>query len=131
MDVQSLKASERGAVDHKISCWVEWCRTRRIYVPAARSNTLTRLQPKRIRAVEPDSFLDPDMPFFNTAIHALCEQPELAGEAECFLGVYWYRTNIKALAHQQNCARGTVYNRARRFAQRAELLGRTIRHKQC
>lgn len=67
------------------------------------------------------------MSYFNMAIHALCEQGVHDDEAECFLGIYWYNTHIKALAAQQQCARGTIYNRARRFAQRAESLSRSIR----
>ncbi|MDR5852368.1 hypothetical protein QCE79_34425, partial [Caballeronia sp. LZ003] len=61
------------------------------------------------------------------AIHALCERPDFAGDAECFLGVYWYRANIKVIAHQLQCSRGTVYNRARAFAKRAQSHGVMIR----
>ncbi|MDR5776709.1 MULTISPECIES: hypothetical protein [unclassified Caballeronia] len=128
MSEQGLNEGARNAADDKVHRWVAWCLTRRIFAPYVKSNVLARLQPaRRAMAREPDSFLDPEMPFFNMAIHALCEQGGRAHEAECFLGVYWYNANIKTLAYEQNCARGTIYNRARRFAERAESLSKSIR----
>lgn len=107
--------------------WVWWCRTRRLFVPPVKSNVLARLQKLRTPSVEPDAFLDAAMPFFNMAVHALCDRPEYEEEVEAFVGVYWYEVNIKALAREQRCARGTVYNRSRRFARRAHALSITIR----
>lgn len=128
MEEIELRTEERNAVDEKINCWVEWCRTRRILAAPVKGNILARLRPSRRTATaEPDSFLDADMPFLNAAIHALCEEFSLSDEAQCFLGVYWFRTNIKVLANLQNCARGTVYNRARRFGKRAQALSVVIR----
>ncbi|SAK69593.1 hypothetical protein AWB80_03583 [Caballeronia pedi] len=128
MTERDLSVSVRNAADDKVHRWVTWCLTRRIFAPYVKSNVLARLQPpRRLTVAEPDSFLDPQMPFLNMAIHALCEREELASDAECFLGVYWYHANIKALAYQQKCARGTIYNRARRFALRADVLSKTIR----
>ncbi|BEU21582.1 hypothetical protein [Paraburkholderia sp. 22B1P] len=115
-------------VDWQCNRWVWWCDTRRLFAPPVKSNLLARLQVnRRGAALEPDSFLDPEMPFFNMAVHALCDQAEYAQEAACFIGVHWYNCNIKALAREQQCARGTVYNRARSFARRALALSKTIR----
>lgn len=130
MSEQELSMCERHAADDLINQWVLWCRTRRIFVPAAKSNVLARLRPvRRTHTEEPDAFLDAEMPFLNMAIQTLCDRDELAGEAECFLAVYVYRKNIKTLAYEQKCTRGTVYNRARRFAIRAKALGRSISRK--
>lgn len=125
---RDMTKHDSHAADDLVYRWIEWCRTRRLFAPPVKSNVLARLRPsRRIRTGEPDSFLDAEMPYFNMAIHALCEHPEYAGEAECFLGVYWYRANIKSLAYQLDCSRGTVYNRARAFAKRAQSHSRSIR----
>lgn len=76
-----------------------------------------------------DIFLDKDIPYFNMAIHALCEDPELSGEAECFLAINWYDVSISAMSKNMKCARGTLYNRARRFARRAIALAEEIRRQ--
>lgn len=107
--------------------WVWWCMTRRLFAPTVKSNILARLQPRRSRSCEPDAFMDASMPYFNMAVHALCESPDSETEAVCFVGVHWYDVNIKELAREQKCARGTIYNRARAFAKRAEALSHTIR----
>lgn len=119
--------AESNESDAQAARWVWWCMTRRLFAPMVKSNILARLQPRRSRACEPDAFMDASMPFFNMAVHALCEQPEHRTEAACFVGVHWYDVNIKALAREQQCARGTIYNRARAFAKRADLLSHTIR----
>jgi hypothetical protein len=114
-------------VDAYVDRWVFWCGTRRLLAPTLKSNILARLQPAKIRTREPDAFMDASMPYFNMAVHALCEQQDQEKDAAAFLGVYWYRANIKGLARDHQCARGTVYNRARRFAQRAMSMRETIR----
>lgn len=118
---------ESNVWDARAARWVWWCWTRRLLAPSIKSNVLARLQVNRRRACEPDAFMDSEMPFFNMAVHALCDVPEHEIEAVCFIGVHWYDVNIKDLAREQQCARGTIYNRARKFAKRADLLSRTIR----
>lgn len=117
-------------VDELVARWVWWCETRRIFAPRPSSNALARLQPRRRRPVEPDSFLDPEMPYLNMAIHALCDQTDEQVAANSFLAVYWYRIPIKQVAYEMKCARGTVYNRARRFASSSITLARAIRRIQ-
>lgn len=114
-------------MDEQADRWVWWCRTRHYFAPAVKSNILARLQPKRGRSFEVDAFMDKEMPFFNMAVHALCDQQENTLEAACFIGVHWYQVNIKAMAKEQECARGTIYNRARRFARQAQSLSIVIR----
>ncbi|MBO1854495.1 hypothetical protein J4G52_13195 [Burkholderia cenocepacia] len=114
-------------VDELVARWVWWCETRRIFAPRPSSNVLARLQPRRRRPVEPDSFLDPAMPYLNMAIHSLCDQIDQQTCANAFLAVYWYRIPIKQVAYEMKCARGTVYNRARNFASRAAMLGKLIK----
>lgn len=128
MTEQELTTRQSNAADDSMNRWVDWCRTRRFFAPQVKQNVLARLQPpSALSAGEPDAFLESDMPYLNMAIHALCEQGGHEDEAECFLGIYWFRTNIKALAAERQCARGTIYNRARRFAIRAQSLSRSIR----
>lgn len=114
-------------IDAYVDRWVFWCATRRLLAPTVKSNILARLQPSKSRSREPDAFMDPEMPYFNMAVHALCEQQENEKAAAAFLGIYWYRANIKGLARDHQCARGTVYNRARSFARRAMAMRETIR----
>ena len=114
-------------IDAYCDRWAYWCFTRKYFAPPVQSNILARLQPRRVATSEPDAELDPQMPFFNMAVHGLCEEGMHDVEAICFAGVYWYSTNIKVLATEQKISRGTVYNRARRFAERARMLSKTIR----
>ena len=111
--------------DELAARWVWWCRTRHYFAPRVKSNILARLRPGG-RNFEPDAFLDKEMPFFNMAVHALCESALYEKEATCFVGMHWYDVNIKAFAKEQECARGTIYNRARRFARHAYLLSQSI-----
>lgn len=111
--------------DERAARWVWWCRTRHYFAPRVKSNILARLRPGG-RNFEPDAFLDKEMPFFNMAVHALCESALYEKEATCFVGMYWYDVNIKAFAKEQECARGTIYNRARRFARHAYALSQSI-----
>jgi len=113
-------------IDSYVDRWVLWCSTRRLLAPTVKSNILACLQPAKARR-EPDAFMDSSMPYFNMAVHGLCEQQGNEAEAAAFLGVYWYRANIKGLARDQQCARGTVYNRACRFARKAMAMRETIR----
>lgn len=61
-------------IDAYIDRWVFWCATRRLLAPTVKSNILSRLQPSKVRTREPVAFMDPSMPHFNMAVHALCEQ---------------------------------------------------------
>jgi hypothetical protein len=122
-----MEKFDEQTIDEQAERWVWWCNTRRYFAPTVKSNILARLQPKRGRTFEADAFMDKDMPFFNMAVHALCESGTADDEASCFVGVHWYRANIKAMAKEQECARGTIYNRARRFAMRAQSLSVVIR----
>jgi hypothetical protein len=126
-----MKAKElehKHAADDLAHRWVNWSRTRHLLAPTVKSNVLARLSTPGRVWVEPDAVMDAEMPFFNMAVHALCDQADYISEAVCFLGVYWYATCIKSLAREQQCARGTVYNRARAFSKRAALHCRTIRN---
>jgi hypothetical protein len=122
-----MEPNDDTIIDEQADRWVWWCRTRHYFAPAVKSNILARLQPKRGRAFDPDAFLDREMPFFNMAVHALCEQWIHEMDAACFLAVHWYGANIKAVAKEQQCARGTIYNRARRFSRQAQSLAIVIR----
>ncbi|NUX55936.1 hypothetical protein [Paraburkholderia youngii] len=132
--VAAERADKDARLEHKrvaddfANRWAHWSRTRRLLAPTVKSGVLARLTSPGGAWCEPDAVMDSEMPFFNMAVHALCDEPNHASEAVCFLGIYWYTTCIKALAREQGCARGTVYNRARAFSKRAKLLSRTIRN---
>ncbi|MBC8729999.1 hypothetical protein [Paraburkholderia sp. UCT2] len=122
------RLEHKHVADDFANRWVHWSRTRRFLAPTVKSSVLARLTSPGGARCEPDAVMDSEMPFFNMAVHALCDDPNHASEAVCFLGIYWYTTCIKALAREQACARGTVYNRARAFSKCATLLSRTIRN---
>jgi len=101
--------------------WAHWCHTRRYFAPPLPKNILARMQPADRVATEPDGPMDPDMSFFNMAVHALAaDEPE---EAACFTLFYYHQMrNIKAVAAQMNIGRRTFYDRMKRFGRRAYAL---------
>jgi hypothetical protein len=117
---------ENQNLDAMADRWVWWCETRRYFAPPVKQNILARFRPSK-QSFEPDAFMDAEMPFLNMAIHAMCEQGPHIKDAECFMGVHWYRMPKKTLAFHFKCERGTVYNRARRFMRNAVALAKTIR----
>ncbi|MFM0020896.1 hypothetical protein [Paraburkholderia azotifigens] len=117
-------------IDEYCDRWLWWCLTRRLYVPSGKLNILARLQPRRSPVRETDARLDPEMPYFNSALHGLFDEEGREDEAACFLGVYWYDAKIKQVAAELKCARGTVYNRARKFAQDAIRMSKALRKAQ-
>ncbi|MFP3638126.1 hypothetical protein [Paraburkholderia sp. SIMBA_054] len=114
-------------IDAYCDRWLWWSQSRRLYVPAGKLNILARLQPRRSAVRETDARLDPEMPYFNSALHGLFDEQGCEEEAACFLGVYWYDAKIKQVAAELKCARGTVYNRARKFAQDAIRMSKALK----
>jgi hypothetical protein len=128
LEARKKQLTHKHVADELALRWVHWSATRVLLAPQVKSNVLARVISPGGTWHEPDAEMDADMPFFNMAVHALCDQGVHVSEAVCFLGVYWYSSCIKALAQEQECARGTIYNRARAFSKRAMLLGKTIRN---
>lgn len=114
-------------IDKYCDRWLAWTQTRRLYVPSGKLNILARLQPRRSAVRETDARLDAEMPFFNAALHGLFDEEGREIDAACFLSLYWFDANIKQVAGELDCVRGTVYNRARRFAQDAIRMGKALR----
>lgn len=105
--------------------WREWCRTRGFYMPPKAKNILARMQPAKV-GQPPNADLLPDMPYFNMAIHALCEMND--PDAECFLLMFYCQVkNVKKVAYEMKIGRQTFYDRVNRFARRAYAMSRTIR----
>lgn len=105
--------------------WREWCRTRGFYMPPLAKNILARMQPSKV-GQPPNAELMPDMPYFNMAVHALCEMKD--NEAECFLLMYYCQVkNIKKVAYEMQIGRQTFYDRVNRFARRAYSMSLSIK----
>jgi hypothetical protein len=114
-------------IDKYCDRWLLWTQTRRLYVPSGKLNILARLQPRRSAVRETDARLDPEMPYFNSALHGMLEEPGREDDGACFLAVFWLDVRIKQVAAELKCARGTVYNRARKFAQDAIRMSKALR----
>jgi hypothetical protein len=97
--------------------WLDWCYTRKFFIPPGAKNILARMQPAKI-GVPPNAAMSADFAFFNMAVHALADMRD--ADAECFVKYYVYRVkNIKAVAGEMDIGRRTFYDRVTRFARRA------------
>lgn len=114
-------------IDKYCDRWLFWTQTRRLYVPPGKLNILARLQPRRSAIRETDARLDAEMPFFNSALHGMLEEEGREEDGACFLAVFWIDVRIKQVAAELKCARGTVYNRARKFAQDAIRMSKALK----
>ena len=110
--------------------WVEWCRTRKYYTTPTPKNILARLQPSPSKA-EPNGRNDPDMQFFNMAIHTLVDIGGNEEKYACFYFCYVLNArNIKTLTNELKISRQTYYNRVNDFARRAQSMARTLKRVQ-
>lgn len=107
--------------------WSSWCYTRRFYIKPGAQNLLARMQPSR-SGVEPNARNNPDMQYFNTAIHALADMKEHAEGLACFNLFYVDQApNVKVEAGKLGVARSTYYRRVRAFARKAYSLSISIK----
>lgn len=107
--------------------WIEWCRTRGYYLAPGAKNILARMQPSR-SGTPPNARNDPDMQFFNMAIHAMAD---MSGHKELFVcfSLYYieHAPDVKVEAERLEISRPTYYNRARSFARKAHSLSVSIK----
>ncbi len=99
--------------------WVNWCYTRRFYLQPAAQNILARMQPSK-SGEPPNARNDPNMQYFNMAIHAMADMSAHQETFACFKLCYIEQSNnVKRLAVQLGISRPTYYNRAKAFARKA------------
>ncbi|PUA19598.1 hypothetical protein [Glaciimonas sp. PCH181] len=99
--------------------WVNWCYTRRFYLQPGAQNILARMLPSKTGA-PPNARNDPDMQFFNMAIHAMADMPKHANGFACFKITYIEQPDsIKRAAANLEIDRSTFYRRANAFAKKA------------
>jgi hypothetical protein len=107
--------------------WASWCFTRRFYLKSGAQNILARMQPSRT-GVEPNARNNPDMQFFNMAIHTLADMKEYADARVCFTLMYVEQADhVKRQAEILGISRPTYYNRARSFARKALSLSHSLK----
>lgn len=110
--------------------WADWCNTRRFYLKPGGQNVLARMQPSR-SGNEPNARNNPDMQYFNMAIHALADMKEYAEGLACFKLFYVDQAvNIKREADKLGVARSTYYRRRVAFARKAYSMSISIKRVQ-
>ena len=124
-DDKITKADERGPRlnDHQLDAhcldWVRWCDTRKFYLRPAAQGLLGRMQPSKTKE-EPNIRNNPDMAFFNAAVHSLADMPDHAEGYACFRAKYMQTDElIKVHVAKMQISRVTYYTRARSFARKA------------
>jgi hypothetical protein len=107
--------------------WSWWCYTRKYYIAPGALNILARMQPRKI-GNPPDARINPDMQFFNMAIHFLADMQEHKEALVCFNLFYVeHAANIKREAGRLGISRPTYYNRAKAFARKAYSLSVSLK----
>ena len=107
--------------------WASWAYTRRFYLKPGAQNILARMQPSRTGA-EPNARNNPDMQFFNMAVHALADMSEHRDGLACFTLFYCEQApNVKREADKMGIARSTYYRRVVAFARKAYSLAASIK----
>lgn len=106
--------------------WAYWSHTRKYLAPPVPQNILAQMQPRTRAPKEPDGPMDPDMAFFNMAVHGLAD--EEPAEAMCFALYYFHGIRpVKTIAGAMGIGTRTFYDRLHRFARRAHKLAATIK----
>ncbi|MFS2007953.1 hypothetical protein ACEN9F_30535 [Duganella sp. CT11-25] len=107
--------------------WVYWCYTRRYYIAPGGKSVLASMQPSKT-GLPPNARLDPDMQFFNMAVHTLADMKEHRDAMVCFNLYYVEQAdNVKRLADQLGISRPTYYNRVKSFARKALVLAQSLK----
>ncbi|CUI04693.1 hypothetical protein BN2497_4163 [Janthinobacterium sp. CG23_2] len=107
--------------------WTSWCFTRRFYIKPGAQSLLARMQPSR-SGVEPNARNNPDMQYFNMAIHALADMEENVDTLRCFSLMYVEQADhVKRQADMLGISRPTYYNRARAFGRKAMSLAISLK----
>lgn len=99
--------------------WMNWCYTRRFYVPPGAPNILARMQPSKT-GMPPNARNSADMQYFNMAVHTLADMQEYKELFACFSFLYIEQADcVKRIADKMGISRMTYYRRAKTFGRRA------------
>lgn len=108
--------------------WAFWCKSRSFYIRPGGQGVLARMQPS-VSGVEPNARNNPDMQFFNMAIHALADMTEHKQGAVCFNLMYAVQAeHVKREADKLGIARSTYYRRVASFARKAYSMAASIKN---
>jgi len=107
--------------------WVNWCYTRKFYVPPGAVNILARMQPSKT-GEPPNARNSADMQYFNMAVHAMADMTEHQDAFACFRLMYIEQCgNVKRLAEQRGISRQTYYARAKAFSRKALSMSKSLK----
>lgn len=108
--------------------WVRWCETRHFYIRSSSGSTLGALQKGTGGGREPNARNDPDMQYFNMAVHTLRDQSQYADEWLAFEYFYLKQAQlVKTTAHELGVGVRTYYDMVNRFARRAWKLAPSLK----
>ena len=114
-------------LDAYCHAWVNWCHTRKFYLQPGAQNILARMQPSKT-GQPPNARNDPDMQFFNMAIHAMADMPEHAGAFACFKMTYIEQpSSVKQEAARLEIDRSTFYRRSTAFSRKAYSMAQSLK----
>ena len=105
--------------------WVKWCKSRCFFNNGKREDSGHE---PGTTGLPPDARLNPDMQFFNMAIHALADMREHRDGMACF-SLFYVEQDIciKREADRLGIARSTYYRRIIAFARRAYSMAQSIK----
>lgn len=107
--------------------WLNWCYTRRFYIPPGAQNILARMQPSKTGR-PPNAPNNPLMQYFNMAIHAMADMSEHKEGFACFSFYYIEQGDcVKRRASELGISRPTYYNRTRAFVRQAYSLAQSLK----
>jgi hypothetical protein len=107
--------------------WVKWVDTRAYYVAPSCKSILGQMQPSKSVDI-PDARSNPDMQFFNMAIHTLYDMPEHKDGMVCFKLFYVVKEkHIKRTADNLGISKPTYYNRVKAFSKKAYSLSLSLK----
>lgn len=114
-------------LDAYCKAWADWCKSRKFYIKPGAKNILARMQPSR-SGQPPNARNDPDMQFFNMAVHTLADMGDYQEKLACFNLHYLDQTEyVKVEAAKLNISRVTYYNRVKSFARHAYSMSLSIK----
>lgn len=100
--------------------WVRWCETRHFYIKSVSHGVLGAVASGGGSGREPNARNDPDMQYFNMAVHTLRDVAKYQREWLAFECFYLKPHQVvKRTADQLGVGLRTYYDLVRRFGQRA------------
>lgn len=107
--------------------WVHWCYTRRYYIAPGGKSALGNMQPSKT-GLPPNARNNPDMQFFNMALHTLADMKEHYDGMVCFNLFYVEHGDcVKRTADKLGIARSTYYRRIIAFARKAYSMAQSLK----